>query len=316
MSRLPLDWGWGAELDGLLGGGLAPGMMVSLASARGAPGKTAWLGQLADGLAMRTSEQVRTVATSPLTPVVVVSALGASALSWRTLGRWTCHDYRIFRAGASAATVLGIPEDEVERAFAAARSALRGELGMARKFLRVLAPADTPTIDATERLARLGAVVRGWCDYLAGQYEREVWPVIVIDPIERWVAADPGVRELAAERLADRTREEGWITIVSTESAWPAPEGTSVPGADRLPTLSDVSFALERAPGVAPLYRLHIVKNQWGPQEPDPAAWTGFEFDGPHMRFHPVGQREWLARAARPSRERDRERERDRARDV
>lgn len=81
----PSAAGMGRELDRMLGGGLTVGQTVALGSRAAGGGKTAWLHQLADGIAEASaaSTEARRVAT----PVVFISEMTVRDLTIRALAR-------------------------------------------------------------------------------------------------------------------------------------------------------------------------------------------------------------------------------------
>ena len=59
--------GLGDLFNRSLGGGMCPGYMIAIGAAHAGAGKTAFVMQLADGLALRTSEMIRDGQKQPIT---------------------------------------------------------------------------------------------------------------------------------------------------------------------------------------------------------------------------------------------------------
>lgn len=282
----PSGHGIGSYLDGVLGGGICPGYLLAIGAARAGAGKTAFAMQLADGLALRSVEVAAGEADGPLTPVLVLSEMSVAALTWRTLSRWTGVSSRDFRAGATA---------EDDSAFGGgnyvwdqARAALDGPLGAARE--RFLATWQAGGSGKSLLTAIAGAVAR-WRDDLARVHRCDVWPVVVVDPIQRW--QDASLTEVEAlnelvESLAERANRDGWIGILTSDTnkvtagnkrAGSSQEeaGFAFRGSYKLLHLVDAAIFLRRADesGIESV----IVKNRWGTVDPSEGT--------PRFRWHP-----------------------------
>ena len=139
LARLP-TWisgpdsghGWGSALNDLLGGGVCPGYFIAVGAAYAGAGKTAWVMQIADGLALRNVELLRSGAPGPLTPVIICSEMAPKALTWRSLARWTGCPAHLFRAGGG-----GLDPARAQTVMQKARDALTGPLGDARRWIHI-----------------------------------------------------------------------------------------------------------------------------------------------------------------------------------
>jgi len=197
--------GWGAGIDRLIGGGLYPGMVMSV-SADTPEASEALVFQLADGLALRTAIVSKMVTTDPLSPVMLVTERHPEHVTTGSLARWTGEDRRIFRAGASASRTLGVGEARVNAAFDKARSALDGPISRAWDFVRVLDSA----LRGQPRVAALLEKVEMWRKLMNRQFSQETWPVVVVNPI---ASLEDG--ELSAIIAAARSR--GWALLLAGE---------------------------------------------------------------------------------------------------
>jgi hypothetical protein len=167
----PSGQGWGPRLDALIGP-IRPGFVGLIGANQRGAGRTSWLAQLADGLALRESDSL-------LTPVICIVEDDPRIFRARSLGRWAGIDPRIF---------LG--HGDLERA-RAGLDALAGEwraLGDRQRF-GSLEQLDDP--------GDLLAAIERWRVELAGG-AAAIWPVLVID------ALDSPERIPALARLAAR----------------------------------------------------------------------------------------------------------------
>lgn len=209
--------GWGEHLDQLLGHGLRPGEMVAIGAASAGAGKTAWLMQLVDGVALRNPYLLAGEgAWGPqLTPVLMASEMSPDALAWRSLARWTGHPASTFRAGQSLARRHPSRAPELRQAWEGARQALTGEFGQARHWQRLLSPGKAGL--AASRGAKLfvehlRATVGAWRELLAHEHPgHELVPFVVVDPLQRYQSGHDEVTDLnaLARELCAVTAEEG-----------------------------------------------------------------------------------------------------------
>jgi hypothetical protein len=235
VKRLSAGHGWGTRLDRMLGGGVCPGYMLGIGAASAKAGKTLIAMQIADGLALRSASLLREARPGPLTPVMVLSEMSPQALSWRSLARWTGHDSTIFRAGRSART-LRDPE-LVDAAWRSAERALDPDslFGHARSLMRALWP---PLGGGPELLHRVAERLKRWVGDLQEDYSREVWPVVVIDPIQRWQARGAGEVEALnelVEVLGEVAYAGRWVVIVTSDTNKASASGGSDPKKVRTP---------------------------------------------------------------------------------
>ena len=286
-QEAPTGHGLGDRLNHLLGGGVCPGYMLAVGAAHAGAGKTAFVMQLADGLALRTAELLTQPAgecPAPLTPVLVLSEMGCNALTWRTLARWTGVDSRAFRAGRSAHPDWAGDKNPAREAL----EAFGGPLGEARKLMRVVNPAAVKA-SGKGLVDRVAALLTSWCAELkkSGDGDREVWPVVVVDPIQRWQETTKGEVEALnelVESLRDAAQEGKWVALLTSDTnkhsaagggeSRPAPNsreaGTAVfRGSYKLLHLVDAALYLhpreegrDKPPWTA--ISATVIKNRWG----------------------------------------------------
>jgi len=169
--------GWGDAMQTALEG-LCPGEIVAVGAASEGAGKTAFVMQLADGLAMRSAAIVETGSDDTLTPVFVVSELSTKLLTWRSVGRWIGCPVGVFRKGRGRSTDGRSPSVDANRNdWDRARAAMRsGLLAEGRKWMTPIPIAHDATPAAL--LEQVSKVVRAKS---AGH--RKVHPVVIIDPV-------------------------------------------------------------------------------------------------------------------------------------
>lgn len=306
--------GLGYELDRALGG-IGPGYLLGVAAASAKAGKTALIHQLADGCAMRSADLLLNDSKpGPVTPVVMLSEMTARDLTWRTLARWTGHPASWFRAGKSAIDLAGGDSERVAQMWAEAE--------------RLLSPGDSVNAVARERFSRvydprgdkgeallggLRVLVEAWREDLAQDPRlrgREVWPVVMVDPIQRHTDKSKGPVEAMdtfADQLNDVARANGWIVLITSDATKnsamggtrgtadkpvsPEEEGAAAfRGSYTLQHALDAALYLRAAPDAAERtdgfreLETVLVFNRWGPSGGQPPR---FDFHARTMRMYP-----------------------------
>lgn len=325
LAELPEGHGWGAELDRMLGGGLAPGMLVALGASRAGAGKTAFLMQLADGLALRCAdltESANADPSAPLTPVLILSEMSARDLGFRTLGRLLGKPARLFRSGPAAMReerafledscndpdAKSKAEANVAELFHCAKEEARegGRLHRIATWQRL----GRPDASGAGMLDLVAVGVEAWREELATKYRREVWPVVFVDPIQRWQSPGPEVEALneLVETLDALADQHGWIAFVTSDTNKDAakvatvrksnePERLASPalfrGSYKLHHTADVVMVIqpmmvEMRGGRESWAAVALDKNRWGPI--DDRAF--FRWDRPSGRFEPIPEAE------------------------
>jgi hypothetical protein len=175
--------GWGVRLDALIGP-IRPGFVGLIGSDQRGAGRTSWLAQLADGLALRESDSL-------LTPVIGLVDDDPRIWRARSLGRW---------AGIDPRTFLGHGD------LAAARSGLDALAGEWRGLVDRQRFGSPALLDEPGDL--LAAIERWRAELTTGP--AAIWPVLVIDTL------DSPARIPALARMADR---HGLIILASLDDA-------------------------------------------------------------------------------------------------
>ncbi len=217
IADLPERHGLVEVLDHLMGGGLKPGDFVCFSAAGAGLGKTALVMQLADGLALRSEAVARGELEGPLTPMLVVSEMSEEDLDNRTLGRLLDVSGHVFAAGASAKRFHepGAVEAWFEHAEAQLEEGAPFDRMRRWQHLSRPEPGEWMIDQMAAKLAELVGAARARCP------GREVWPVLVLDPLHRF--QDPKLSEV--EGLNDLARQvdkwadaEGWIVLSTADT--------------------------------------------------------------------------------------------------
>lgn len=307
IASLPCLWdgsnatghGVGEHLNTLLGGGICAGYVLAVGASSAGAGKTAWTMQLADGLAMRSAEIVQYGKPGPLTPVLVLSEMSAQALSWRALARITGEDARTFRAGKSAPNT-----DAVRLAREAARNELdpKSPFGAGRRFMRTMRPGPAD-LDPPRFMGLIARVFDAWTDQLRADHGREVLPVLVLDPIQRWQnpRANSEIEALngLVESLGAHAIDGGWCVIVTSDTNKAAagkPDEASTAdvfrGSYKLIHIPDAALILRKPEadkiGDEPTLEAAVIKNRWGSALPNPNACARYAWSVRCARFRPL----------------------------
>lgn len=313
--------GVGEHFSAMLGHGLRPGEMLAIGAASAGAGKTAWLMQLVDGLALRNERVLagdEATWGKVLTPLLVASEMSIQALTWRSLARWTGHSATIFRGGR---TVLerrsSRLKEEALQAWAEADTALQpsAEFARSRAWLRLVNPTRAGSLlveNGPQRLvAGLAADVEAWRDKLAKETGREVVPVVVLDPLQRYQGSEDAIDALNAlsRALCSSTVERQWITLVTSDtnkaSAKGDNKGSDVEDATAVfrgsyNLMHEVTAAVSLRRVEVPLSQIDqqggvrvveavFAKQRWGSAA---HPWPRFVFDGQTMRFFPLTREE------------------------
>lgn len=297
--------GWGTALEEQLGGGVEPGEMIGVGASSAGAGKTAFVAQLADGLALR-SAAIAGGDTSwgrTLTPVIFASEMSVETLTKRTWSRWLRVSYSQIRDRGNS--------DAWDRGIEALTS---GPLAQAWQWKHHL-PLD-------QVVGKLRVVVRA----LRNHVEQDcpgfrVVPVVFIDPIQRVMDGSAGEVEAlnaASDAIRRVTSEEKVITFVTSDTNKTAATGNgstdlveagvgAFRGSYRLQHDLDAALflSLDRAEDggdnsqqdAAGNYfrpaKMVVVKTRNGnPHRP----WPAFRWYGSYMRFEPGPVEEPIAR--------------------
>ena len=337
-ATAPDGHGLGEHFSDAIGRGLRPGEMMAVGASSAGAGKTAFLMQLVDGLALRNGDVLkgRSAWGSVLTPVLVASEMGIDALTWRSLARWTGFPSSIFRGGR---TVLSTDQKRAAAAWSAARSALSpsSSLGLSRQWLRLVNPKNVGAFLSKDGggpqalVFELERIVEAWREQLARETKKDVVPIVVLDPLQRYQGGDDAIDALNAlsRSLCTSTVEKKWITLVTSDTNKASAKGDNAKdatdgeqatavfrGSYNLMHEVTAAVALRTSKTLFPSEEekkrsVRVVEAVFAKQRWGSAAQPGphFVFDGPTLRFFPM-TREQTEQALKAANERDAQKDR------
>lgn len=305
FAALPLDHGLGSTLERQLGGGFDEGFVLAVGARSAAKGKTALVHQLSDGFALKTAELLRSGHDGPVTPVLMASEMTSRQLAWRSVARTADVSASVLRAGNSAPTLVG-PNVNVDETYLRARAVLESGLyAEGRSYFRKL-EAQLPR--GARVLDVVADVVSRWSEKLKRDLGREVHPVVVLDPLQRW--RDYGENEIDAvnalvEQAGAVGRRHGWITLLTSDTNATSARGGAKGGDTQASAASifrgtyellhmvDAALVLDShslRPGISEsdeVVSVRVLKNRWGPGLPSAQAGALFDWIPTRMRFVP-----------------------------
>lgn len=213
-------YGWGARFNDIIGGGLAPGVLFALGAASAGNGKTALLMQLIDGLALRSALLAGSKEEGPLTPVFILSEMSPEDLNARRLAWLTQENSNIWKAGKTAEKKRG--KGLIDGLYNHARR-LRAETGTLGRVLSMTRQVERGEVLSlgSQLVPTVRALVNKWRSQLEEKYERDVWPVVVFDPIQRFLRKDKNEIEAQNELVCQidaASEEEGWLCFVASDT--------------------------------------------------------------------------------------------------
>lgn len=274
LADLPHRHGLGEDFDRAIGGGLNRGDIVAIGASGTGAGKTALGMQIVDGLALRSEDIVESGVGGVLTPTLIVSELSAEELMFRTIARSANVAHAVLQAGRTAERFIS--SDEVDRAFRAAEDLAGGRLAALSRWHLVMRPHEQRNAFMQQLKATLRALkLRTRWAYP----DREVWPVVFIDPVQRW--QDPEASEVEAlnqlaEDLDAAADSEGWIVLLTSDTTKNAAKGEDESGVGafrgsmKLLHAADVALVLDAGkpvtdPGAPRAASLRVIKTRRGP---------------------------------------------------
>lgn len=224
-------FGLGSYLNGMLGGGIGRGEIALVGAAGPGSGKTHLIGQLGEGLALRSAQTMSdcdrwAATTRSLTPVLWLSELMPRSLLSRAIARWTGVDGNVFRQGRhwkGYVTRSGKSERidfrEAQR-IANAAIAQGGTLAGLSTWMRCLTlTAVGGPRDAIEEVKRS---ISAWEKELSAQAPSgfEILPIVIVDPIQRYQGDEDEIRGLNAliEGLSDAAQAEGFAVLSTSDT--------------------------------------------------------------------------------------------------
>lgn len=213
--------GWGKQMSDYLGG-VHKGSLIGISANGAGMGKTSFLQQMLDAIALRNSWVVEFgEVDEPLTPVLILSELDKYELKLRTLGRYMEIPYSALRSKRRAMKMMGLSEEEAE-AFKAKAETFAKEQTLKERlkpWIHVLDPKDRERVRETieSDLFMLKSVTEA----MHPAWKGNVWPVIALDPLQRFVASESdtimGAGSLAIW-LRNLCRRNGYIGFFTSDT--------------------------------------------------------------------------------------------------
>jgi hypothetical protein len=213
--------GWGKQMSDYIGG-VHQGSLVGISANGAGMGKTSFLQQMLDAIALRNSWVVEFgEVDEPLTPVLILSELDKYELKLRTLGRYMEVPYSALRSKRRAMKMMKLSEGEAESFKLKAEQFAKDEtLGQRLKpWVHVLDPKDREKVRETieSDLFMLKSVT----EVMYPAWKGKVWPVIALDPLQRFVASESdtimGAGSLAIW-LRNLCRRNGYIGFFTSDT--------------------------------------------------------------------------------------------------
>lgn len=220
-TDLPYGTGLGKWLNDAMGRGIMPGYFMLLVAKKAKAGKTAFMDQLMTGLTMEGAQNYLNALegrrTGPIIQPWIISEMDADELEERSLARYIGCDQDIFRCGDSAVDAPGVrktaarlkisPAQVVEQIFSRAhRVQSEGSLFQIATGLRRYVTPENYGPGACgpmliEAVAADMAAGRFYLAQDAGVPVEDVWQILFVDPIQRFIDPQfgdvPGVDGLA-----------------------------------------------------------------------------------------------------------------------
>lgn len=213
--------GWGKQMSEYLGG-VHQGSCIGISANGAGMGKTSYLQQLLDAIALRNDWVLKNnLLDEPLMPILIVSELDKYELKLRTLGRYMGVPYSALRSKRRAIRLLKLSEEEAAIFKEKAEEFARGE-GLGERFkpwVHILDPKDRAEFRTT--LESDLYILKSEAEVSYPAWKGKVWPVVALDPLQRWVASE-GDTILGAGSLAiwfrSLCRKHGYIGFFTSDT--------------------------------------------------------------------------------------------------
>jgi hypothetical protein len=213
--------GWGKQMSEILGG-VHQGSVVGISANGAGMGKTSYLQQLLDAIALRNSWVIEFGETDePLMPVLVLSELDKYELKLRTLGRYMEVPYSALRSKRRAMRMLKYTEGEAEsfklKAEQFAKDQTLGE--RLKPWVHILDPKDREKVRETIESDLF--LLKTETELKYPEWKGRVWPVVALDPLQRFVASESdtimGAGSLAIW-LRNLCRRNGYVGFFTSDT--------------------------------------------------------------------------------------------------
>jgi hypothetical protein len=213
--------GWGKQMSDYLGG-VHQGSCIGISANGAGMGKTSFLQQMLDAMALRNSWVIEHGDhDEPLMPVLIMSELDKYELKLRTLGRYMEVPYSALRSKRRAMRLLQLSDREADdfkdKAEKFAKDQTLGE--RLKPWVHILDPKDRTQI--REILENDLYTLKQATEVQYPEWKGKVWPVVALDPLQRWVASESdtimGAGSLAIW-LRNLCRRNGYIGFFTSDT--------------------------------------------------------------------------------------------------
>lgn len=212
-------YGWGKTMSDIIGG-IYQGCLIGVSAQGAGMGKTSFLQQLVDAIALRNSAVLDAGnKEEPLIPIIVLSELDRYELKLRTVGRYMKLPYSAIRSKRRAIRVLKLTEEGAEELRQSVERFAREEKLQERMtpWVHILDPKDRTQF--RETLESDLHILKQETEQKYPGYK--VWPMVVLDPLQRWVASE-GDTVMGAGSLAiwirNLCRRNGYIGVFTSDT--------------------------------------------------------------------------------------------------
>ena len=182
--------GWGKQMSDFLGG-VHQGSLIGISANGAGMGKTSYLQQMTDAIALRNSWVLEFEDhDEPLMPLLYLSELDKYELKLRSLGRYMEVPYSALRSKRRAMHLLKLSSEEADALKGRAEEFARAETLHTRlkPWIHVLDPKDRTQI--REIMENDLFLLKAATEAQYPAWKGKVWPVIALDPLQRWVASE------------------------------------------------------------------------------------------------------------------------------
>jgi hypothetical protein len=213
--------GWGKQMSEYLGG-VHQGSLIGISANGAGMGKTSFLQQMLDAIALRNSWVVETKDTNePLMPVLVLSELDRYELKLRTLGRYMMVPYSALRSRRRCMRMMHYTEGEAESFKLKAEAFAKDQTLKERlkPWMHTLDPKDRTQVRETIESDLF--LLKAETEATYPDWKGKVWPVIALDPLQRFVASESdtimGAGSLAIW-LRNLCRRNGYVGFFTSDT--------------------------------------------------------------------------------------------------
>ena len=213
--------GWGKQMSDYIGG-IHQGSLIGISANGAGMGKTSYLQQMLDAIALRNSWVIANEDyDEPIMPLIIMSELDKYELKLRTLGRYMEVPYSALRSQRRAMRMLKMSPEEATAFKDKAEKFAKDETLAERlkPWVHILDPKDRTQV--REILENDLYTLKATTEAIWPKWKGKVWPVVALDPLQRWVASESdtimGAGSLAIW-LRNLCRRNGYIGFFTSDT--------------------------------------------------------------------------------------------------